>query len=26
MFNVKKPGSEEDDYFLRLFRIVERRR
>ena len=25
-FNVKKPGSVEDDYFLRLFRIVEPRR
>jgi hypothetical protein len=22
-FNVRKPGSREDDYFLRLFRIVE---
>jgi hypothetical protein len=26
MFNVKKPGSQEDDHFLRLFRIVEPRR
>jgi hypothetical protein len=25
-FNVKKPGSLEEDYFLRLFRIVEPRR
>ena len=23
MFNVKKPGSTEEDHFLRLFRIVE---
>jgi hypothetical protein len=26
MFNVKKPGSLEEDHFLRLFRIVEPRR
>jgi hypothetical protein len=26
MFNVKKPGSPEEDHFLRLFRIVEPRR
>jgi hypothetical protein len=25
-FNVKKRGSEEEDHFLRLFRIVEPRR
>jgi hypothetical protein len=25
-FNVKKPGSREEDHFLRLFRIVEPRR
>ena len=25
-FNVKKPGSQEADHFLRLFRIAEPRR